>query len=85
MKKLEQQAFRFAHTDRWGNSYVFCPVCNEIRQLDGIRKHICTRARMGDSAHQEWLDHNPIGSSRAISFLGGDVHTLPPVYTAAHN
>lgn len=72
------QEFRFAHQDRWGNAHVFCPVCGEIRKIDGIKKHILTQSKLGGFEHTEWLNRNPLANTRAV-------HTLPLAYTQSDN
>lgn len=56
---MTQFIFEPTRTDKWNNEYVLCPVCEWEFGLDGIRKHILTKARSGDVTHRKWMEKHP--------------------------
>lgn len=40
-----------AYIGKWGQKFVYCPVCGFVYKEDGVAKHIYSLAKNKDKAH----------------------------------
>lgn len=58
VSKMKNFKFQLHKIDEWGQAHVFCPVCDFIFKLDGIRKHLSRMVDTKDQKHIDWIKKN---------------------------